>query len=108
MTLKRAASIFKWTLTKRAKKMNIELLPPDKKMLIKAAVQLCEKLDKSPQYYAGAVYSGYSGCLHTWVLPKEEPLMHIEGVILEHLVDVSTSTPGADNALVDELRGLLS
>lgn len=87
--------------------MNIELLPPDKKLLVKAAVQICEKLDKSPQYYAGAVYSDHSGCLHAWVVPKEEPLLHVEGVILEHLVNVSTSTPEADNALVDELRGLL-
>lgn len=88
--------------------MNIELLSPDKKMLIKAAVQLCEKLDKSPHYYAEASYSNESGCLHTWVIPKEEPLMHVEGVIVERLVNVSTSTPEADNALVDELRGLLS
>lgn len=87
--------------------MNIELLAPDKKMLIKAATQLCEKLNKSPQYYAEAEYSNASGMLHIWVIPKEEPLLHVEGVIIEHLFPVAESAPEFDNQIIDELRGLL-
>tara|TARA_R110002074_G_scaffold121968_1_gene256493 strand:+ start:15940 stop:16206 length:267 start_codon:yes stop_codon:yes gene_type:complete len=87
--------------------MNIELLTPDKKMLIKAATQLCEKLNDSDHYYAEAKYSADSGCLHTWVISKEEPLLHIEGAIIDRLTHVATSTPEVDNQVIDELRVLL-
>jgi hypothetical protein len=87
--------------------MNIELLAPDKKLLIKAAVQICEKLNDSPMYYAEAEYSNDSGMLHAWVIPKEEPLLHVEGVIVEHLFPVAESKPEFDNQFIDGLRGLL-
>lgn len=107
MTYPNNAPIFKWTLTKRAKKMNIELQTPDKKMLVKAAIQLCEKLNNSDHYYAEAKYSDKSGCLHIWVISKEEPLLHIEGAIVDRLVHVATSKPAYDNAFIEQLRGLL-
>jgi len=87
--------------------MNLELQTPEKKMLVKTAIELCEKLDASPYYYANAEYSNESGCINIWVIPKEEPLLHTEGSIAEYIFNVKDSAQDFDERIIKQLRGML-
>ncbi len=87
--------------------MNLELQTPEKKALVKQAIELCEKLDASPYYYSNAEYSNDSGCLNIWVIPKEEPLLHTEGALAEYIFSVKDSTSNFDTRIIKQLNGML-